>query len=292
MSDFSAWVGRTQTLHEYADVRLVRWVAAALDRGDLINAVEGTVLPPGWHWPYFAAIEPRSTLGRDGHPKPGGFLPATGHPRRMWAGSRLRWHGPIKAGSELRRDSRILSCAEKKGRTGSMVLVTVGHQICANEQCLLEEEHDIVYRDEASADEIRALAALAERARAGDYRPEREGAFSARIQPDPTLLFRYSAATFNGHRIHYDREYAQQVEGYPGLVVHAPLLATLLLDFLERTVAPGRFVQQFSFRAKRPTFDIAAFGVHADTPNSQGEVSLWTTNNVGEVGLEASATLA
>ncbi|MEN9760618.1 MAG: hypothetical protein RI906_444 [Pseudomonadota bacterium] len=291
MTTLSDWVGRTQSATERADARLIRWVAAAVDRHDLIDARDGSPIPPGWHWVFFAAIAPRAELGRDGHPRPGGFLPATGHPRRMWAGSRLRWHEQLRAGCSLRRDSTIASCTEKAGRTGSMVLVTVAHQLYADEQLVLEEEHDIVYRDEASRDEIAALAALAERARSGLARPEREGLFNHVVEPDPTLLFRYSAATFNGHRIHYDREYAARVEGYPGLVVHGPLLATLLLDFIERTVAPGRALREFSFRAKRPTFDIASFGLHAQAPDAQGALEVWTTNNVGEVGLEAKAVL-
>ncbi len=292
MTNLSDWVGRTQTATEHADARLIRWVAAALDRSDLLDARDGTPIPPGWHWVFFAAIAARADLGRDGHPKPGGFLPATGHPRRMWAGSRLRWHGQVRAGNSLRRDSTIVSCTEKAGRTGSMVLVTVAHRLHADEHLVLEEEHDIVYRDEAGTDEIAALAALAVRARSGQAQPEREGSFNRVIQPDPTLLFRYSAATFNGHRIHYDREYAAQAEGYPGLVVHGPLLATLLLDFIERTVAPGRALREFSFRAKRPTFDISPFGLHAQAPDAKGALELWTTNNVGEVGLEAKAALS
>ncbi|MCK7494500.1 MAG: hypothetical protein MZW92_27520 [Comamonadaceae bacterium] len=154
---------------------------------------------------------------------------------------------------------------------------------------LLDEQHDIVYRDEASADERRALAELAAQARAGDVPFERRGEIVREVAVGPVQMFRYSALTFNGHRIHYDRRYVTEVEGYPGLVVHGPLIATLLLEFLQAQVAPGRPVRRFEFRALRPTFDIAPFALHADLPADDGSVSLWSTNNVGAVGMQATA---
>jgi len=289
MDDLSAWVGRMQRSTETFDARLVRWLAATLDRTDLLDAREGAALPPAWHWAFFNAVQPMAALGRDGHPKKGGFLPPTAQPRRMWAGSRLDWHGALRVGQAVERVSTILKCEAKRGRTGEMVLVTVGHQFRAGDALLLDEQHDIVYRDEASAEERRALGELAAQARAGTVRFERTGEIVREVTVGPVQMFRYSAATFNGHRIHYDRDYARDVEGYPGLVVHGPLIATLLLEFLQAQVAPGRPVERFEFRAMKPTFDIAPFALHAARPAADGSVSLWSTNNVGAVGVQATA---
>jgi 3-methylfumaryl-CoA hydratase len=291
MEDLSAWVGRTQRSAETLDARLVRWLAATLDRADLLDARDGALLPPAWHWAFFNAVEPMTALGRDGHPRKGGFLPPTSQPRRMWAGSRLHWRGALGVGQSVERVSTILKCEAKRGRTGDMVLVTVGHQFHAGDEVVLDEQHDIVYRDEATAEERRALGELAAQARAGNVRFERPGEIVREVTVGPVQMFRYSAATFNGHRIHYDRDYAREVEGYPGLVVHGPLIATLLLEFLQAQVAPGRRVERFEFRALKPTFDIAPFALHASPPAADGSVSLWSTNNVGAVGMQAAATV-
>jgi 3-methylfumaryl-CoA hydratase len=290
MDDLSAWVGRTQRQTETFDARLVRWLAATLERRELLEARAGDALPPAWHWAFFNAIEPMSALGRDGHPKKGGFLPPTAQPRRMWAGSRLHWHGALRVGETVERESTILKCEQKRGRSGDMVLVTVGHAFRSGGVRLLDEQHDIVYRDEAGDDERRALSELAAQARAGNVQFERRGEIVREVQVGPVQMFRYSAATFNGHRIHYDREYAREVEGYPGLVVHGPLIATLLLEFLQAQVSPGCVVERFEFRAMRPTFDIAPFALHATKPSADGKVELWSTNNVGAVGMQATAS--
>jgi 3-methylfumaryl-CoA hydratase len=289
MEDLSAWVGRTQRSTETLDARLVRWLAATLDRTDLLDARDGAVLPPAWHWAFFNAVEPMTALGRDGHPKKGGFLPPTSQPRRMWAGSRLHWRSALRVGQVVERVSTILKCEAKRGRTGDMVLVTVGHQFRGGDAVLLDEQHDIVYRDEATAEERRALGELAAQARAGRARFEQQGEIVREVTVGPVQMFRYSAVTFNGHRIHYDRDYAREVEGYPGLVVHGPLIATLLLEFLQARVAPGRRIERFEFRALKPTFDIAPFALHASPPTADGSVSLWSTNNVGAVGMQAIA---
>jgi len=291
MDDLSAWVGRQQQSTETLDARLVRWLAATLDRDDLLAARDGDPLPPAWHWAFFNAVEPMARLGRDGHPKKGGFLPATAQPRRMWAGSRLHWLAPLRVGQAVERVSTILKCEAKRGRSGDLVLVTVGHRFSVGAALLLDEQHDIVYRDDASADERRALADLAAQAHAGNAPYERRGEIVREVSVGPVQMFRYSAATFNGHRIHYDRDYARDVEGYPGLVVHGPLIATMLLEFLQAQVAPGRRVERFEFRALKPTFDIAPFALHALAPAADWSVELWATNNVGAVSMKATATL-
>jgi 3-methylfumaryl-CoA hydratase len=293
MLNLSDWVGRSMTETERFDARLIRWLAAALERETMAHPRPGDPVPAGWHWTLFAPVASQSGLGRDGHPQRGSFLPPVEQPRRMFAGARLQWHAPLRVDASITRESTIRSCERKSGRTGEMVFVTVAQRYSSEGVLLLEEEQDLVYRFDPGPDELRALAQLAERARAGGLHAfERAGVHQRSLSVDPVVLFRYSAATFNGHRIHYDRDYATAVEGYPGLVVHGPLIATLLLDHLEQVVAPGAHIEGFSFRAKRPTFDIAAFALHADRPDPQGTVSLWSTNNVGEVALDAQARIA
>lgn len=292
MTDWSAWVGRSRADTETLDARLVRWLAATLDRPEWLDAEVGALVPAGWHWTLFAPIAPMDKLGRDGHPaRLGDFLPPTEQPRRMWAGSRLVWHERFRVGDRVTRTTTIASAQEKSGRTGTMVFVTLQHRFEVAGRVVAEEEQDLVYRGDADADEVAALARLAEQARAGGQSPARTGSFRQSIEPHPVMLFRFSAATFNGHRIHYDRDYAQSVEGYPGLVVHGPLIASQLLSFIETTVAPEAFIERFAFRAKRPTFDIAAYALHAERPDEEGAFALWSTNNIGEIALEASAKI-
>jgi len=292
MLDLNQWVGRSITESERFDARLVRWMAAAFEESDLLSPRPGHPVPAGWHWSLFAPVATQSGLGRDGHPRKGDFLPPVEQPRRMFAGARLKWHQPFQVDMMVTRESTIRSCERKSGRTGDMVFVTLVHRYSSEGQTILEEEQDLVYRFDPGPDEIEALARLGERARALAGNPpdfERAGAFQRSVMADPVLLFRYSAATFNGHRIHYDREYAMGVEGYPGLVVHGPLLATFLLEHLKRVVAPSARVERFSFRARRPTFDIAAFVLHGNAPDPDGKVELWSTNNVGELAIDAQA---
>ncbi len=290
MADFSAWIGRSRAETESIDARVVRWLAATLERPDWMDAREGQALPAGWHWMLFAPVAPQSGLGRDGHPaRTGDFLPPTTQPRRMWAGSRVVWHDRFQVGDQVTRTTTIGSAEEKSGRSGSMVFVTLAHRLEVAGRLIAEEEQDLVYRGDAGPEEVAALARLADRARSSETVPEKTGHFHQAVTPDPVMLFRFSAATFNGHRIHYDREYASAVEGYPGLVVHGPLIASLLLSFVETVVAPGAMLTQFNFRAKRPTFDITPFALHADVPDASGEFALWSTNNVGEVAVEARA---
>lgn len=210
----------------------------------------------------------------------------------MFAGARLRWHAPFRVDASITRESTILACERKSGRTGDMVFVTVGQRYSSDGVLLLEEEQDLVFRFDPGPDELRGLAELGARLRASSAASfERAGVHQRVLSVDPVLLFRYSAATFNGHRIHYDRDYATTVEGYPGLVVHGPLIASLLLDHLECVLAPGATIEQFAFRAKRPTFDIAPFALHGNDPDAQGRVELWSTSNTGEIAVDAQAVV-
>ena len=278
------WCGRGETWHDQLHAAPLRGLSATLDRDDPPPA-PGSALPPLGHWLYFLPTARQSELGADGHPKRGGFLPPVPLPRRMWAGGRLSWQAgnPLCVGQQVERRSTIRSVTHKAGRTGELVFVLVEHQIHNAHGLALTEAHDIVYRsapqpdDPAPPPQTPALAG--------------QQAWSRTIVPDDVLLFRYSALTFNGHRIHYDRRYATEVEGYPGLIVHGPLIATLLLDLLRRE-RPQSQVARFEFRAVRPTFDLHPFSVHG-APSAQGHaVRLWAQDHEGWLTMHAEAETA
>ena len=272
-----AWIGRTETRTDLATAVPCAALSATLDRDDPYPE-QGTPVPPLWHWLYFLPLSPLSEAGSDGHPKRGGFLPPVPLPRRMFAGGRFAFHHPLRIGETITRTSRITDVSSKEGRSGTLVFVTVRHEIRNAQGVALSEEHDIVYREHPRAD---APAAKPTPAPTGD-------AFKRDIAPDPVLLFRYSALTFNSHRIHYDRPYVTGVEGYPGLIVHGPLIATLLLDLLRRNL-PQASVTGFSFRAVLPLFDIHRFAVCGRKESKR--VSLWTRDHQGCLTMEASAEL-
>ena len=277
------WIGRTERRSDTATATPVAALAATLDRDDR-PPLPGTDLPPLWHWLYFLPLAPQHEIGPDGHPQRGGFLPPVPLPRRMWAGGRLQFHQPLRVGEAITRDSRIADVSVKHGRSGSLVFVTVQHLISNDTGLAITEEHDIVYRDAPAPG---APAPAPQAAPAGE-------AFSRLITPDPVLLFRYSALTFNGHRIHYDRPYVTGVEGYPGLIVHGPLIATLLLDVLRRELPDAR-VKRFDFKALRPVFDTHPFTVCGQPELPQqpgsGRVALWTRDHDGWLTMQASAEL-
>ncbi|MEM9765221.1 MAG: hypothetical protein AAF968_22425, partial [Pseudomonadota bacterium] len=222
---------------------------------------------------------PREALGRDGHPAPGWSLPAMGLPRRMWAGGRLMFHAPLPLGAPAERVSRLGALSRKEGRSGPLAFVTMRREVTGGAGHALTEEQDIVYREDPGPGAPAAAAPAA---------PQAAGTWARAWKLDETVLFRYSALTFNGHRIHYDAAYAREVEGYAGLVVHGPLLATLLLE-LAREAAPERFepffAGRFSFRAASPVIVGQTFATHAATRDAG--LSLWVT-----VGEGASARLA
>jgi 3-methylfumaryl-CoA hydratase len=278
IAHLKTWVGRTQTLEDVIAADRVAAMAATLDY-DRAPA-PGEALPAGWHWLYFNGAARQSEIGPDGHPKRGGFLPPVPLPRRMWAGGRITVAAGLRVGEKARRESRIASVEAKRGRSGDLVFVTVQHRIRGEAGLALEEEHDIVYR---SPPEPGAPAPKPEKA------PENP-AWRQEVRPDPVLLFRYSALTFNGHRIHYDQPYVTGVEGYPGLIVHGPLIATLLLDLLARKAADRR-LHRFDFRAKSPLFDTAPFHVNG-VPDGDGEAArLWAEGPGGVLAMAASATI-
>lgn len=207
----------------------------------------GDALPPLWHWFSFLEAPPQAALGEDGHPAAGHFLPPIPDRRRMIAGGRVEFLRPLRIGAEAVRRSRLAAVRPVTGRTGEMVFVTVRHRIECDGEPAVVEEQDVVYRSQpAGAPRATTAPPPAEPGEPG-------GAWQLRLEPDARMLFRFSALTYNTHRIHYDQEYVTGVEGYPGLVVHGPLLALLLLE-LPRRHAPGRSVAGFEYRLERPSF--------------------------------------
>jgi 3-methylfumaryl-CoA hydratase len=274
LQQLQQWIGRTETRTDLVTPVPVAALCATLDRDDP-PPQPGDPLPPLWHWLYFLPIHRQSELGPDGHPQRGGFLPPVPLPRRMWAGGRLEFHHPLRVGEAITRVSRIVDVKYKQGRTGPLVFVLVRHEVSNAAGVALTEEHDIVYRDHPGSHDPAPAPPLA----------PTDALWQRTIHPDDVLLFRYSALTFNGHRIHYDRRYVTEVEGYPGLVVHGPLIATLLLDLLRRS-RPDAPVARFQFRAVSPLFDIEPFTV-CGKPEAGGFVSLWAQTAAGGLAMEA-----
>ncbi|MEG0222952.1 MAG: MaoC family dehydratase N-terminal domain-containing protein [Comamonas sp.] len=273
-----SWTGHTETMADTVTLAPLRALTATLDRDDA--PAHGDPVPPCWHWLYFLPVARQSEIGPDGHPRRGGFLPPVPLPRRMWAGSQIEFHAPLRAGQAIERLSRIEDVKLKAGRTGPLVFVKVRHEIRADGALAIVDQHNIVYRDLPAEGEP-----------APSYTPAPDDAqWQRRIVADDVLLFRYSALTFNGHRIHYDRRYVTQVEGYPGLIVHGPLIATLLLDLLRRE-RPGAQVRHFTFRALKPLCDIAPFDV-CGRDNGDGSVALWSRDAAGHLTMDATALLA
>ena len=278
ISHLRKWLGKSERASDQITATPIAALSATLDI-ETPRPLDGHPVPPLWHWLYFLDTHRQSELSPDGHAKLGGFLPPVPLPRRMWAGGRFEFHRPLRVGETYTRTSRIADVQKKEGRSGELVFVVVRHEIGNAEGLALTEEQDLVYRalakpgDPPSPPQPAPAGAVWERA----------------IQPDDVLLFRYSALTFNGHRIHYDRRYATETEGYPGLVVHGPLIATLLLDLLRRHM-PAADVTRFEFRAMSPLFDTSPFRV-CGKPESDGKtIPLWATDARGGLAMTAKAT--
>jgi 3-methylfumaryl-CoA hydratase len=273
-----AWVGRSETVEDLAAPFPVRALAATLDADDAAPRA-GDPLPPLWHWLYFLEVTPMSGVGPDGHAKRGEFLPPVPLPRRMWAGSRFSFDGePIRIGEAITRTSTIKSVEAKSGSTGEMVFVTVSHKVSGKSGPSLTEEHDIVYREAAKPGEA--------------PRPPKpaptDATWSKTIDGSPVLLFRFSALTFNSHRIHYDLPYVTGEEGYPGLIVHGPLLGMVQIELARRS-NPGRVPATFEFRALSPVFAGSPFTVHGRR-ETDGTVSTWIANSTGGLAQQGKAT--
>jgi 3-methylfumaryl-CoA hydratase len=274
----SQWIGRSETRVERLAPFPATALAATLNRSDG-PFEDGVELPPLWHWLHFLPVSPLSEAGPDGHPARGGFLPPVPLPRRMWAGSRLDFMKPLHIGETCRRVSTVTKVEHKAGKSGDLVFVTVRHEVIGEAGSAISEEQDIVYR----------AAAMPGAAAPPPVQAPADAGWSFAIVPDPVLLFRYSALTFNSHRIHYDLDYATRAEGYPGLVVHGPLIATLLLDGLKRTIAEAR-ITRFAFRALAPTFHMDSFAVHG-TLTGPGSARLWAEKH-GSLTMDGTVTFS
>jgi 3-methylfumaryl-CoA hydratase len=268
-TDLSAWIGREEIRRELIAREPFLRLDALLDRAPDPDAAS---LPPLGHWLLFLPDAPQAEIGPDGHPARGGFYPPIPLPMRMWAGSRLVFEAPIPFGALAVRTARIRDIRQKDGRTGPLAFVTVDSEVSVDGRVCVREQQDVVFRDRSGQG---APAPAGER---------RASEASRSIEPTAALLFRFSALTFNAHRIHYDRDYAMQVEGYPGLVVHGPLLATLLMDHYRRQ-RPGVAIRTFTFRAQRPVHDLAPFTVNMRS--EPGGASLWAADTDGYVAMDA-----
>ncbi len=275
--DFRAWIGKTEEVHDPLPCTQAQAAQATLDDAGP-EIVEGMPLPLPWHWFHFLPRAPQKRLGIDGHPERGGFLPPIPYPRRMFAGARLRVHRPLVVGTPAVRIGTVRDVALKSGKSGRLAFVAVGYRFEQRGELCLEEEQDIVYREPGARVPEPVVASLPEPA---------AGSVVRTVQPDTRLLFRFSALTFNAHRIHYDREYADQVESYPGLVVHGPLTAVLLLQ-LAREVTPRPFIG-FSFRGVAPLFDHGPVRLSASL-DGEG-VALAAHGPDGTLALSAQALL-
>lgn len=272
---FEAWIGREEECSQQILAATASAMAATLDWPRAPAA--GDPLPPGWQWLYFNPAARRSTLGVDGHPRRGGFLPPIELSHRMWAGSRIRYLADLPIESHATRRSRILNIANKVGKRGTLCFVTVEHNISCGATLCIREEQDLVYRDAAAPGSAPAPAA----------RYDEIAEWSVSFEPDTTLLFRYSALTFNGHRIHYDQDYARTQEGYPDLVVHGPLTATLLQHFaLEQ--GGGRPLARFEFRGVAPLFVARPFSLEGRRLEHD-RLALWARGPEGELAMSATA---
>lgn len=270
------WIGREDSASEILSPALIRQFNATFDWSS--GEAPGDVAPLLIHFCLAQPTVPTTELGPDGHAARGGFLPPVPLPRRMWAGGAFAFHGDILIGDEVTRRSVVKDVVLKQGRTGPLCFVTVEHEVTANGRPALTERQDIVYREAPAKGQVSAKPAAD---------PAPLGEHSRRITPSAAYLFRYSAMTFNGHRIHYDKDYVRDVEGYPGLIVHGPLQATLLCQFAADL--KGKRPEAFSFRSIGTIFDTADFTINAVEAENSG-LRLWAAQQDGPVAMEATAT--
>lgn len=281
-TEWQPWIGRSETTEDEASLGLIRRLAAMLDR-DPASFTAGAPLPEGWHGVLFGPLALQSSLGADGHPQKGDFLPPIRLPRRMFAGRRTRFLAPIRVGEAVRRTSTIASIAAKRGRSGDMVFVTIRHGItpASLEVEAVVEEQDLVFREAAAQGDAEPAGRNGD---AADVVPA--GAQRIRFRPDAPLLFRYSALTFNAHRIHYDADYTRGIEGYPALVVNGGLTALFLMELARSQMR--RRLMAFTTRNARPLFAgrPASLAWHAETAN---RFRLWALDDRDRVAVEATA---
>jgi 3-methylfumaryl-CoA hydratase len=271
------WIGRSTEATDVVTAQLVMGLRATLFQ-EIGEPNPGDAAPFTAHWCLALPVAPMSEIGPDGHPTRGGFLPPVPLPRRMWAGGELEFFDTLRVGDETKRSSLISDVTMKTGSTGVLCFVSVEHLVTTPRGTAIRERHDIVYRDISSAP-----AAAPAKAHASP----RFAQHSESHMADPVLLFRYSALTFNGHRIHYDRDYVTRIEGYPGLIVHGPLQAALLIE-LAAKLHGGKPPAKFVYRGLQPLFDGSEFSVNASEISSG--LDLWTANANGEPTMRGTAS--
>jgi 3-methylfumaryl-CoA hydratase len=266
---------------DYISTDVLNRMSLTLDYDSTFD--DGDIVPKLWHWLFFLPQVKASEEGIDGHPKKGGFIPNIEDlDRRMWAGSRFWFHNELYASKYAQKKSRVLSVTEKEGRSGKLGFVLVRHEVYQDDRHILSEEHDIVYKQapESETTVTGVNATLSAPAKAAQW--------SEIIKPGPVLLFKYSALTFNGHRIHYDRDFCKSNFGFPGLVVQGPLIATLLVELIRKNMPDAR-VLEYSFRIKGPIFDFQTFKIEGC--RQEDAVSLWAVNDSGYETISAQATI-
>ena len=271
------WIGKTTEASDIVTAHLVMGLRATLFQ-EIGEPKKGDPAPWTTHWCLAQPVFPMSELSQDGHPTRGGFLPPVPLPRRMWAGGELQFFDTMRVGDEVKRHSRISDVTMKTGSTGMLCFVAVEHEITTPRGMAIRERHDIVYRDMSST----APAAPAKTPPPPPAAKHRESHMA-----DPVLLFRYSALTFNGHRIHYDRDYVTRVEGYPGLVFHGPLQASFIVE-LAAKLHGGTPPKKLSYRGVQPLFEGSEFSVNANDTGTGME--LWTANSQGQPTMKGTAT--
>ena len=267
----SAYVGRSRVEHDVVTANQAQAMAALLDR-DPTQLQTGAALPEYWHWIYFKPIVPQSDLGTDGHPRCGTFLPPIELPRRMWAGGRLRFLQPIKIGDEIKRETEILSVEEKDGRSGKLVVLKLRHLVSNASGPCVDEQQDLIYCEIAKPDQATRQPTT----------PPDDVQWKETFVPNAVILFRYSALTFNNHRIHYDYPYVTQVEGYRGLVVHGPLTALLLLEAAKRHAT--QVPVSYEYRAIGPLFNDEPITLTGRTKETETEV--WAIGPSGAIAMQ------
>jgi 3-methylfumaryl-CoA hydratase len=267
------WIGRSEEATDIVTAQLVKGLRATLFQ-EVGDPKTGDAAPFTAHWCLAQPVFPMSMLGPDGHPTRGGFLPPVPLPRRMWAGGEIEFMQPLRVGDESTRTSRIADVQVKTGSTGTLCFVSVEHSISSPRGVAIRERQDIVYREMTTGAPATAKA------------PPPQAQHRETHVSDPVLLFRYSALTFNGHRIHYDREYVTKVEGYPGLIFHGPLQAALIIEMAAK-LRSGKPPKKFSYRGLQPLFEGSEFSINAN--ETEAGIDLWTANAEGQPTMKGTA---
>ena len=267
------WINKTTEAEDTIRLQPANFMEATLNRPPKLK--EGDNLPPLWHWIYFLEAKPESDLGRDAHPKKGDFLPPIQLPRRMWAGGRFTFYNDLVIGEKAKKITTIRKIVEKEGSAGPLCFITLEHKIYSKDEISIIEEQDLVYLQDQQGSKSLPLA------QNDIERPD----FSQEVHPSEILLFRYSALTFNGHRIHYDLDYARNVEGYNGLVFHGPLTATLLLDLALKE--KNKPIKKYSFRGTAPLSNLDCFWIEGKS--EKDSTILWARRKDRVVAMKAKA---